>query len=193
MVKTILKHDRVEVPAGVTVSVKSKVVTVTGPKGTLTRAFRTLPVQVIEETDASKKVVAIQVRIWFAKSKPKSSVTTICKHIKNMINGVTKGFCYVMKYGYNILPMQPLTLEGGKILQISNYIGEKYTRKIVAVGGSIVTHKEGETKKELEITGIDRDAVGLTCSLINQNCKAKNKDRRKFRDGIYIFQRGLQE
>lgn len=193
MVKTILKQDRVEVPANVTVSVKSKAVTVTGPKGTLTREFRTVPVQIIEEVDAAKKVVAVQVRIWFAKTKPKSSVTTICKHIKNMINGVTKGYCYVMKYGYNILPMQPLALEGGKVIQISNYIGEKYIRKIKAVRGSIITHKEGETKKELEITGIDRDAVGLTCALINQTCKPKNKDRRKFKDGVYIFQRGLQE
>ena len=33
-----------------------------------------------------------------------------------MINGVTKGYKYVMKYGYKILPMQPVASEDGKEL-----------------------------------------------------------------------------
>ena len=193
MVKTILKEERVDVPENVTLSIKAKTVTVVGPKGKLVRAFRSVPVQMIEETDAAKKVTGVTVRIWFAKTKPKSSVTTICKHIQNMINGVTKGFSYIMRYGYKILPMQPTSVDGGKVLQVTNFIGEKYIRRIRAVGGSQIVCKDNDTKKEIEIIGIDRDAVGLTCSLINQNCRSKNKDRRKFKDGIYIYQRGLQE
>ena len=193
MVKTILKEERVDVPSNVTLTIKSKTVTVVGPKGKLVRAFRSVPVQMIEETDAAKKVTGVTVRIWFAKTKPKSSVTTICKHIQNMINGVTKGFTYIMRYGYKILPMQPTAINGGKTLQVTNFIGEKYIRKINAVGGTLINCKENDTKKEIEISGIDRDAIGLTCSLINQNCRSKNKDRRKFKDGIYIYQRGLQE
>ena len=193
MVKVIVKEDRVEIPENVTVSVKSKVISVSGPKGKLTRAFSTVPVQIIEETNDKKKVVAVVVRIWFAKSKPKSCVTTICRHITNMVQGVTKGFKYVMKYGYNILPMQPTAVEGGKVLQVTNYLGEKYIRKIRAVAGVTVATKDADNKKEIEICGIDRDAVGLTCALINQNCRSKNKDKRMFRDGIYIYQRGLQD
>jgi large subunit ribosomal protein L9e len=193
MVKAIVKEEKVEVPANVTVSIKSKVVTVSGPKGKLSRSFQSVPVQILEELDASKKVNAIVVRIWFAKQKPKSCVTTICKHIQNMITGVSTGYKYVMKYGYNILPMQPTAVDGGKTLQVTNYLGEKYIRKIKCVSGVTVVTKEGEMKKEIEVSGIDRDSVGLTCALINQNCKSKNKDKRKFRDGIYIFQRGLNE
>ena len=193
MVKVIVKEERVEIPDNVTVSVKSKVISVSGPRGKLTRAFQTVPVQIIEETNDKKKVVAILVRIWFAKSKPKSCVTTICRHIKNMVHGVTRGYKYVMKYGYNILPMQPVATEGGKVLQVTNYLGEKYIRKIRAVSGVTVVTKESDTKKEIELTGIDRDAIGLTCALINQNCRSRNKDKRKFRDGIYIFQRGLSD
>ena len=142
MVKVIVKEDRVEVPEGVTLSVKSKVISVKGPRGELSRTFQTVPVQIIEETDASKRVVAVVVRVWFAKSKPKSCVTTICRHISNMIQGVTKGYKYVMKYGYNILPMQPTAVEGGKVLQVTNYLGEKYIRKIRAVRGVIVVTKD---------------------------------------------------
>jgi ribosomal protein L6P/L9E len=44
MVKTILKEERVDVPENVTVSVKSKIVTVKGALGELTRSFQKVPV-----------------------------------------------------------------------------------------------------------------------------------------------------
>ena len=193
MVKVIMKEDSVKVPAEVTVSVKSKVVTVTGPKGKLTRSFSHVPIQIKEVVDQSKKVVAVSLRIWFAKSKSKSCVTSICHHINNMILGVTKGFKYTMKYGYNIKPMQPIAVEGGKVLQILNYLGDKYTRKIACVGDTRVAHKEGDPKKEIVITGIDKEAVGLTGAMIHQSCRPKGRDKRIFKDGIYFFQRELNE
>lgn len=192
MVKTILKQELVEIPEEVTVSVKSKVVTVEGPKGSLTRNFRHIPIQ-IGEVKEGDRVTNIMVRIWFAKSKPKSCVNTVCKHIRNMITGVTKGYKYVMKYGYNILPMQPVAIDGGKTLQVVNYLGQKYVRKIKACDGVTIHTKENDAKKEIFVTGIDPSAVGLTCALINQNCTIRNVDRRKFKDGIYISQRLLND
>lgn len=193
MVKSILKEEKVEILADVEVSLKSKVVTVKGPKGTLTRSFAKVPVQMHAEYDDKKRVTSISVRVWFAQSKAKSAITTICKHIKNMMIGVTKGYSYVMKYGYNLTPMQPVAIENGNVLQVTNYLGEKITRKIRASSGCLITTKNSETKKEIEITGINCEAVGQTCARINQSCRPKNKDRRKFKDGIYIFTRGTQE
>jgi len=193
MVKSILKEERIETLASVELSLKSKVVTVKGPKGTLVRSFANVPVQMHAEYDDQKKVKAINVRVWFAKSKQRSAITSICKHIHNMMVGVTKGYSYVMKYGYNLTPMQPVALEGGQILQVTNYLGEKITRKIRAAPGCKIITKESDTKKEIEVIGIDNECVGRTCALINQNCKPKDKDRRKFKDGIYIFSRGLQQ
>ena len=192
MVKTILKQELVDVPEEVTVSVKSKVVTVEGPKGSLTRSFRSVPIQIVE-IKKEGRVAQVMVRIWFAKSKPKSCVNTVCKHIRNMITGVTKGYKYVMKYGYSILPMQPVAIDGGKTLQVVNYLGQKYIRKIKACDGVTIKTGENDAKKEIFVTGIDPSAVGLTCALINQNCTIRNVDRRKFKDGIYIFSRQLDE
>ncbi len=192
MVRTILKQELINVPEEVTVSVKSKVVTVEGPRGSLTRSFRHIPIQ-IGEVRKEGRVTDVMVRIWFAKSKPKSCVNTVCKHIRNMITGVTKGFKYVMKYGYNILPMQPVPIDDGKTLQVVNYLGQKYVRKIKACDGVTISQGADDAKKELYITGIDSGAVGLTCALINQGCTIRNVDRRKFKDGIYISQRLLNE
>lgn len=192
MVKAILKQELIDVPENVKVAVKSKVVSVEGPKGSLSRSFRHVPIQITEVKEGST-VKQISVRIWFAKSKPKSCVNSICKHIRNMITGVTKGFKYVMKYGYNILPMQPVAIDGGKTLQVVNYLGQKYVRKIKCCPGVTVETNDADTKREIIVNGIDPNAVGLTCSLINQNCTIRNVDRRKFKDGIYIFQRLVAE
>lgn len=192
MVKAILKQEIISIPENVKVSVKSKVVTVEGPKGTLSRNFRQVPIQIAEVKEGDR-VTQINVRIWFAKSKPKACVNTICKHIKNMITGVTKGFKYVMKYGYNILPMQPVAIDGGKTLQVVNYLGQKYVRKIKCCDGVTVETNDSDTKKEIIVSGIDPSAVGLTCALINQNCTIRNVDKRKFKDGIYISQRLVAE
>ena len=124
MVKSILKEEKVEILADVELTLKSKVVTVKGPRGTLTRSFANCPVQMHGEYNDKKQLVAITVRVWFARSKFRSAITSICKHIKNMMIGVTKGYSYVMKYGYNLTPMQPVAIEDGKVLQVTN-ISEK--------------------------------------------------------------------
>ena len=192
MVKSLLKEERIEILAGVEATLNSKVITIKGPKGTLSRSFARVPVQISAEYDKNKKITAINVRVWFARSKPKSTITTICSHIDNMMNGVTKGFTTVMKFGYNLIPMQPVAVENGDVLNVINYIGEKRTRKIRANPGVKVTTDNADAKKEIEVSGINPEAVGETCARINQACKPRNKDRRKFKDGLYVYTRGFQ-
>lgn len=192
MVKTILKEESVEPLPGVKLNLQSKVVTVEGPKGKLQRSFANVPVQMYAETDDKKNVTAIKIRVWFARSKSGSSITSIAKHIKNMMTGVTKGYHYTMKFGYNLTPMQPVAIQGGDALQVTNYLGEKINRKIRAGKGCKISTANADSKKEIDVTGIDCEAVGQTCAMINQSCRPKNKDRRKFKDGIYLFIRGTQ-
>lgn len=193
MVKPILKQETVEVPENVKLVVKSKNITVEGPKGTITRNFRKVPVQIMGVKDETGRVSSVVIRIWFAKNKPKSCVNTIKKHVQNMITGVTKGFRYVMKYGYKILPMQPVASEDGKSLKVINFLGSKYIRNIKALDGVTIRTNDTDNSKEIEVMGIDPNACGITCALINQSCKSKGVDKRKFLDGIYIFERNLQE
>ena len=193
MVKPIVKQVRVVVPENVKVNVKSKVVTVEGPKGTLVRSFKKDPVQIIAEKNEKGEVKSVVIRIWFAKNKPKSCVNTIKKHLENMVNGVTKGYRYVMKYGYKIFAMKAVAEEEGKTLKIIKFLGDNYVRKIRAVDGVRVSVSQETTKKEIYVDGIDVNAVGLTCARINQSCKPRNVDKRIFLDGIHIFERKFQE
>ncbi len=135
MVRPILKQERVLIPEEVKVTLKSKVITVEGPRGTVIRSFRRCPIQIIQEKNKDGKVVAVVIRIWFAKSKPKSNLNTIKKHITNMITGVTRGFRYVMKYGYNIFSMKAVVEQEKKVLKIIKFMGDINVRKINALDG----------------------------------------------------------
>lgn len=192
MVKSIVKEETVVPEPGVKLTLRAKVITVEGPKGKLVRSFANVPVQMHAETDDKKNVTAIKIRVWFARSKPRSAITSIAKHIKNMMTGVTKGYHYTMKFGYNLTPMQPVAIDNGNTLQVTNYLGEKINRKIRAAPGCKISTANADSKKEVDVIGIDCEAVGQTCAMINQSCRPKNKDRRKFKDGIYFFTRGLQ-
>ena len=66
------------------VSVKSRVVQVTGKRGKLVRSFRHSRVDI-----SMPKKNLIVVEKWFGTNKENAVVRTICSHINNMIKGVT--------------------------------------------------------------------------------------------------------
>ena len=49
-----------------------------------------------------------------------------------------------------------------KGVEIKNFLGEKYVRKIKALGGVHITTKD-EAKDELEVRGIDLENTSMTC------------------------------
>ena len=83
--KVINTNQSVTVPDEVDVSVKSRVVTVKGSRGTLVKSFKHLAVDI---SMPDKKT--LRVEKWFGKKKELAAVRTVCSHITNLINGVTK-------------------------------------------------------------------------------------------------------
>ena len=192
MVKAILKEQKVDIPDDVTVTLKSKVITVKGKRGELARSFKSMPVQ-INEIREGNKLKALSIRVWFAKNKPASCINTISTLIRNMITGVSKGFLYTMKFGYKLHPMQPVAVDNGKAVNINNYLGKKYITKIEAQDGCVISTANAESKKEIMIEGSDKELIGITASQINQKNRPRNKDKRVFRDGIFIFSREVMK
>ena len=83
--KEINTFQLVKVPEGVEATVKARTVTVKGARGTLTKAFKHLAVD-IYKVDAD----TIKVEKWFGKKKELAAVRTVCSHIENMFKGVIK-------------------------------------------------------------------------------------------------------
>ena len=125
------------------------------------------------------------VDMWHGLSKNLSTLRTFSSHVNNMIVGVRQKFRFKMRLVYSHFPINANIVDGGKRIEIRNYLGEKIVRIVDAVGDSKI-EKSNSTKDELIIEGTDIEAVGRTCSLIHGICLCKKKDIRKFLDGIYV-------
>jgi large subunit ribosomal protein L9e len=104
-----------------------------------------------------------------------------------MITGVTKGFERKMRYVYAHFPINTAIAENEKEIEIRNFLGEKFVRKVAMLKG--VTVKRSSQKDEIILQGNNVESLGQSAATIQQACSVKNKDIRKFLDGIYVSER----
>lgn len=62
----------------------------------------------------------------------------VCSHINNMVTGVTKKFRYTLRLVYAHFPITCNITNGGKRVEIKNFLGEKIVRVIDMIGESKV-------------------------------------------------------
>lgn len=77
--KQLHHSQEVTVGDGVSVTVKARVVTVTGPRGVLVKNFKHLKVEMKPTGPQS-----ILVEKWLGSNRDKAAVRTVCSHISNM-------------------------------------------------------------------------------------------------------------
>jgi large subunit ribosomal protein L9e len=181
--KVIQATETVDVPENVQVFVNSRVVTVKGPRGTLQRSFKHARVQITKLSNTK-----IQVQKWFGTKKEVAAVRTICSHIKNLIKGVVKGFKYKMRFVYAHFPINTAISEKGKLVEIRNFLGERIIRRVTMYPG-VTCAMSTKVKDEIIVEGNDLELVSRSAALIQQSTLVKNKDIRKFLDGIYVSER----
>ena len=179
--KTVLASRTVEIPEGVEVEVNSRVIKVTGPRGSLTRDFKHMSM------DLRKVGNSIRVDVWFANRKQLATVRTVISHIDNMMVGVTRGFMYKMRFVYSHFPIN-VTLNGDNV-EIRNFLGEKRVRKVKLMEG-VKYVRSADVKDQIELSGNDIAMVSLTAAQIQGQTNVRKKDLRKFLDGIYVSEKG---
>eukprot|EP00300_Choanocystis_sp_HF-7_P023830 c25216_g1_i1.p1 GENE.c25216_g1_i1~~c25216_g1_i1.p1 ORF type:complete len:203 (+),score=49.68 c25216_g1_i1:1-609(+) len=184
MPKQINVSTSVDIPEGVTVTVAARDVTVKGPRGTLKKSFKHLNVQI----EAKKRSVVVS--LWFGSRREIACVRTVCSHIKNLITGVTKGFEYKMRFVYAHFPVNVTIANQGRDVEIRNFLGEKVVRKVPMLDGVTITRTE-HIKDEIVLVGNDIEMVSQSAANIQQSVLVKNKDIRKFLDGIYVSARNV--
>jgi large subunit ribosomal protein L6 len=78
----------------------------------------------------------------------------------------------------------PMTVKvQGKKIIIENFVGERKPRTTDIVGETKVTIKGDD----ITIEGTDLNEVSQTAANIQTATKIRNKDLRKFLDGIYVY------
>ena len=192
--KYILKTEKIVIPAGVTVEVKARVVTVKGPKGSLKKSFKHIKAEIEvkkeknEHTHEMENVV--RVNVYMNSYKQSAVLYTLRSHITNLIKGVTSGFRYKMHGVHKHFPID-LQIKDNAV-NIIKYLGQRDI-KVIPIPEGITCNKNPKNPSELWFDGIDPDLLGCTCSKVFQSCYPKNKDIRKFLDGVFISERTLLE
>jgi large subunit ribosomal protein L6 len=175
MVKEIARQ--IEIPQGVTVDLAPPIITVTGPKGQISRKISYPEIEIKKEDS----VVVVNARL--NRKRQRAMVGTLAAHIANMIAGVTTGFEYRMKVVYSHFPIQLKTTSSEVV--ISNFLGERKPRAARILPGA----KVEVMKDEVVITGIDKETVGQTMANIEQATRVRGFDVRVFQDGVYLVER----
>ena len=99
-----------------------------------------------------------------------------------------QGFEYRMRLVFAHFPINCSIVDNGKRVEIRNFIGEKVVRHVKMLDG-VTIHQSEALKDELILRGNDIEKVSLSAALINQSTTIRNKDTRKFLDGIYVSER----
>jgi len=184
--RTIKSQKTMSIPEGVTVSIKTRVVSVKGPRGSLSRSFGHLAIDLFLEEKGRK----IRAELWFGNRQSIACIRTVLSHINNMIVGVTKGYLFKMRLVYNHFPISVTTEKNGTEVQVRNYLGEKRVRIIPMIGDVVCKRSEDGTKDEIILSGNDLDAVSQSAANIWSSSRCKDKDIRKYLDGVYVSYRG---
>ena len=194
----------------VKVHIKTRQVTVEGPRGKLTKDLGHIAVAF-----STPEPNLINIELHHGARKNVATLRTVRTLINNLIIGVTKGYKYKMRYVYAHFPInvnldknsetglweveirlventhQNFRTVGMGILMIPdrNFLGEKIVRKVVMQPGVNVEASKN-VKDELQLTGNSLEAVSQSAADIQQICRVRNKDIRKFLDGLYVSERG---
>lgn len=165
----------VEVPDGVTVTIKKHMLQVDGPKGRAFKSFRKIPVNLKMDGNA------VSLRAVGSRKRDYAILNTARSLIRNLCEGVVNGYTVKMKVVFAHFPIT-VRVQGNQVL-IENFQGERAPR-IAAIAGSTKVESKGE---DVIVTGHVLTDVTQTAANIQLKTRIKNKDPRVFLDGIYAY------
>jgi len=186
----IVQTEIIKLPKDVKLNVKGRIVTVEGPRGKLVRDLHHVNVDV--KMIKSKKQDTVHIAVWHGARKHVACLRTIKSSIQNLIKGVTQGFLYKMRLVYAHFPINCIIQDGGRAVEIRNFLGEKIVRRVDMLDGVLISESTSQ-KDELILQGNDVNNVSQSAASIKNSCLVRNKDIRKFLDGIYVSEKTVVE
>lgn len=169
---------KINIPAEVQVEIDGRKIKITGSNGKLQREFP----QMVDVRIEGKEIVLRS----GDRRKDKAVLGAWAAHVQNMIRGVTRGFGCKLRVVYRHFPMS-LQVRGDKVM-ISNFLGERKPRQARILPGV----KVDISGQDVLVTGADKEAVGQTAANLEQATRLSKRDRRKFEDGIFIIEKGIE-
>jgi len=167
--------ERVRIPNETQLELDGHMVRLSGKFGQAQRGFKNPLVRV------SKVGNEIVLEGVGSNKNTKKILNSFKAHILNLIKGVNSGFAYKLKICSGHFPMS-VKVENGSVI-ITNFLGERIPRIARIIQGTNVAVK-GDL---ITVSGANIEEIAQTASNMEIATKIKNRDRRVFQDGIYIF------
>ena len=170
-------QEIIEIPEGISITIKNHMLQFQGPLGKTFKSFRKIPVNA--EVSNGKLTLKTQGK----RKKDYSILHTARSLINNICEGLKEGYTIKMKVVYAHFPITVKIQD--KTVSIENFQGERAPRTTTIVGNTKVIPK-GE---DVILTGEVWTDITQTAANIELKTKVKNKDHRVFLDGIYIYEK----
>jgi large subunit ribosomal protein L9e len=163
--RDVLQTEELDIPEGIDVTIKSRLISVTGPRGTLTKNVRHVDMDIRLIKAKTNKVT---LAVWQGGRKHVACLRTIRSLITNMITGVTKvrkldaynldghghlvdlqGFSYKMRAVYAHFPINCIIQDEGHAVEIRNFLGEKVPLNSISdIEMSLNVSVDGTTRED---------------------------------------------
>jgi large subunit ribosomal protein L6 len=177
--ETLEVATSLQVPNGVTITELNNVVSVKGKLGDIVKDFTRLP------ANLSVQGNTVTIKPYGNRKRDLAIANTAKSIIGNMIKGVQNGYEYKLKIVYAHFPITVRVK--GNLVHVENFFGERSPRISRIRGESTNVNIQGD---EIIVTGPNLEEVSQTAANIESSTRMKNKDRRVFLDGLYIYSRG---
>lgn len=169
--------EEIEIPNNVNIEIKDGEIIVKGPKGEVRRKLSNKKINILIKDNK------VRLFVYFPTRKELRDLYTIKAHIKNDIEGVRNGFVYKLKAVYTHFPFK-IKIQGDEFI-VENFLGEKSSRKIKIPKG-VKVKIEGDY---IYVESHNIELAGNFAGLLEKLTYKKEKDLRKFQDGIYIVEK----
>ncbi|POW06457.1 hypothetical protein PSTT_08992 [Puccinia striiformis] len=199
--KDIYKDEELAVPEGVKITIRARTVTVEGPKGTLCKHVKHINMDL--KLISTPKGQLVKFIVWHGGRKHIACLRTVKSLVENLTlttstlllprlgsddHRCDQGFLYKMRSVYAHFPINIIISDDARSIEIRNFLGEKRVRHVPMLEGVTVVESKAQ-KDEITIQGLDIEKVSQSAASIHTSCLVKNKDIRKFLDGVYVSER----
>jgi len=177
--KLLYITKEIQIPDEVKVTIKDKIVTMEGTKGTLTKSFQNV------EIEFKKTKKKLDITAYYINKRKKASTLAVVGHLENMIKGVTEGYVYKSKIIFSHFPITVEPDNKKRIVTIKNLYGGRKPIVVPIVGPETNVKID---RDDVIIEGIDKEAVGQTTANMQEACRLRGKrkkDPETFMDGVW--------